>query len=128
MEGISDIKITGIDAKRPPRILKEPYINLYFVLSHKAIAGWCTDFNRLGATYPFPAKIDEKEGLYIETWVRRIDEIEPQLARLKASVQECSVAYIARIESATAAGIVSTSAESAEQMRLNAVIAGLPFD
>jgi len=128
MEGISDIKIIGIDKKRPPRILKEPYINIYFVLSHKAIAGWCTDFNRLGAKYQYPAKIDETEGLYIDTWVRHIDEIHPQLTRLKATVKECSVAYVARIEAATAAGVATTSTDSAEQVRLNGVIAGLVFD
>ncbi len=128
MEGISDIRIIGIDQKRPPRILKEPYINLYFVLSHKAIADWCSDFNRLGTKYSFPARIDEKEGLYVETWVRRIEEIEPQLTRLKATVQACSVAYISRIETASAAGGTSTSGESPEQVRLNAAIAALVFD
>ena len=30
MEGISDIKIIGIDEKRPPKIRKEPYIDLVF--------------------------------------------------------------------------------------------------
>ena len=38
MEGISDIRISGMDENRPPRIGKEPYINLYFRLVHKAPA------------------------------------------------------------------------------------------
>ncbi len=35
MEGISDIKIVSIDSKRPPVIRKQPYIALFFTLSHK---------------------------------------------------------------------------------------------
>jgi len=128
MEGISDIRIIGIDPKRPPQIRKEPYINLFFVLSHQAIAGWCTDFNRLAAKFPYAAKIDEKQGMYIETWVRSVDEVAPQLDRLKSTLQQCNTEYIARIEAATAAGNATTTGESAEQMRLNAVVSGLLFD
>ena len=44
MEGISDIKICGIDETRPPMIKKEPYIDLNFKLIHKAPKDWCNDF------------------------------------------------------------------------------------
>lgn len=128
MEGISDIKIVGIDTKRPPMMQKEPYINLYFALSHQAIAGWCSDFNRLTSRYQYPAKINEKEGLYIETWVRDAGEIAPQLRRLKESVQQCIDQYIARINAATEAGTLSTVTESAAQINLNKVVASLNYD
>jgi hypothetical protein len=128
MEGISDIKIVGIDTKRPPLMQKEPYINLYFSLSHQAISGWCSDFNRLTSRYQYTAKIDEKEGLYIETWVRETAEIAPQLNRLKASVQQCSDEYIAKINAATNASASVSSNVSAEQVHLNKVIAALNFD
>jgi len=32
MEGISDIKICGMDEKRPPRMKKEPYIDLFWAI------------------------------------------------------------------------------------------------
>ena len=73
MEGISDIKITGIDEKRPPVIRKEPYIDIFFKLSHQAPADWCKDFNALLSNHPTAPKIKEKEGLYIEGWVRTAD-------------------------------------------------------
>ena len=70
MEGISDIRISGIDEMRPPRIRKEPYINLYFKLIHKAPKDWCEDFNHLVAKGDYPVKIEPNTGLFIETWVR----------------------------------------------------------
>ena len=44
MKNINDLKITGIDNARPPRIRKEPYIDLVFTLSEKANKEWCHDF------------------------------------------------------------------------------------
>ena len=38
MEGISDLKIIGTDERRPPIIRKEPYIDVFFKLSHQAPA------------------------------------------------------------------------------------------
>ena len=128
MEGISDIKIIGMDEKRPPRLRKEPYIDLYFVLSHQAVAGWCKEFNQIAAKYLYPAKIDEKQGLYIETWVRTMDEIAPQLNTLKETVQTCIAQYIAKISVAATTGQANPGGESTEQMKLNAVISGLKFN
>jgi len=45
MDGISDIRIVGIDAKRPPIIRKEPCIDIYFELSHKVPKYWAEEFN-----------------------------------------------------------------------------------
>lgn len=128
MEGISDIRITGIDDTRRPRMRKEPYINLYFTLSHQAPADWCTDFNRLFSKHPYTPKINEAEGLYIEAWVRNPDEIEPLLAQLKEGVARCSDEYIARINAATAVGRSEGKEEGGEQGRLNAIVTKLKFD
>lgn len=129
MEGISDIKITGIDEKRRPRLHKEPYINLYFTLSHQAPAAWCADFNRLFGKHKYTPKITESEGRFIEAWVRAPDEIPSLLAELKAGVKQCSEEFIARINAATAAGNAGNKIEDVgEQARLNAIIAGLKFD
>ena len=131
MEGISDLKIIGIDERRPPVIRKQPYIDIIFKLSHQAPPDWCHDFNGLLAKHPATPKIDEKEGLYIEGWVRTPDTIEEYLEQLKGSVTECIRQYIERIEqSARSAGDANSALakETGEQGRLNHIIAALKFD
>ncbi len=130
MEGISDIKITGIDEQRPPKIRKEPYIDLVFKLSHKAPSDWCKDFNDSLSKNTYAPKINLDDGLYIQTWVRSIDEIVGLLQLLKKSVTECTEHYIEKVQRAahTADGQNSLLKEGGgEQGRLNAVIAGLDF-
>ena len=130
MEGISDLKISGIDEMRPPRIRKEPYINLFFKLIHEAPKEWCEDFNRLVANGSYPAKIEPSTGLFIETWVRKPEEIEAALDVFKEAVNTCNQEYIARIqaEARAAADVGDDSEEGGEQGRLNRIIAGLNFD
>lgn len=131
MEGISDIRITGIDERRPPRIRKEPYIDIVFKLSRQAPADWCSAFNTLLLKHPAAPKIKEGEGLYIEAWVRTADEIAPFLALLKGKVAECSRQYIERIElAARNSGDLNASLalEAGEQGRLNRIIAALDFE
>lgn len=131
MEGISDIRIIGIDDKRPPVIRKEPYIDIVFKLSHQAPVDWCKDFNALLAKHPSTPRIKDKEGLYIEAWVKTPDTIVALLEQLKDKVSECSREYIARIElsirNAQNAN-ASLSEETGEQGRLNRIIAALDFD
>jgi hypothetical protein len=129
MEGISDLKIIGIDEMRPPRIRKEPYINLFFKLAHEAPKEWCEDLNRLVAKGGYPAKIEPAKGLFIETWVRKPEEIQTALDELKQAVSTCNDAYIARIQAeARAAADVGDSSDEGEQGRLNRIIASLNFD
>jgi len=132
VEGISDIKIIGIDEKRPPKIRKEPYIDIFFKLSHQAPDDWCRDFNAILSKHPATPKIKEKEGLYIEAWVRRPDEIITLLEQLKGAVTECSRRYIERVErsirNASDASASLAQLESGEQGRLNRIIAELKFD
>jgi len=131
VEGISDIRIVGIDETRPPKIHKEPYIDLFFRLSHKAPPAWCTEFNDSLAKHPFTPKIKPELGLYIETWVRKPDEVPVHLKFLKAKVAECSARYIEKLR------LASEKAQSegdalkhglGEQGRLNSIIAELDFD
>ena len=131
MEGISDIKIVGIDEKRPPVIMGAPYIDLFFKLSHQAPLDWCADFNALMSKHPGSPKIKQKEGLYIEAWVKTPELIVDYLELLKKNVTLCSDMYIERIEQAardTNSSDVSGVSEDSAQGRLNKIIAELVFD
>ena len=132
MEGISDIKIIGIDDKRPPVIRKEPYIDLYFKLSHQAPVDWCKDFNTILSKHPTTPKIKEKEGLYIESWVRNPDDIKTLLKQLKDAVAESTRRYIERVERTTRnandANQLLANQGGGEQGRLNKIIAELDFE
>lgn len=131
MEGISDIRIAGMDENRPPQVGKVPYINLYFRLSHKAPLDWCVGFNDLLAKHEYTPKINIKEGLFIEAWVRNPDEIVVLFQLLKEKVAESTARYIEKI----AVSKRETDSDNAllqkdgggEQGRLNRVIAGLDF-
>lgn len=131
MQHISDLKIIGIDETRFPRIRKEPYINLFFKLSHKAPPDWCQDFNMLFTNHEYAVKIDANTGLYIETWVRKMDEIPGHLDLLKKKITECNDVYI---QKAKEQELVRARANEAgrntpgEQEILNQLIANLKFD
>lgn len=126
MDGISDLYISGIDEERPPIIRKEPYIDLHFKFNHKAPEQWCDDLNRL---IPKPSKVDPKQGLYVDTWVRKIEDIEPLFELLRKAVQLCTKNYIARAEEERLAAIAAgkAPADEGEQGRLNKVIAHLDY-
>lgn len=131
MEGISDIKITGLDEQRPPKILKEPYINLFFKLSHEAPKQWCEDFNMLIGKRKYPVKINPSAGLFVETWVRQPAEIKATLEDLKKVITACNEAYIARVEAearaVTKANADSKNAAGVAQAELNSIIEALDF-
>ena len=130
MEGISDIKITGIDEKRPPRIRKEPYIDLIFRLSHKAPVDWCHDFVDHHSKDGFPVKIDTKECLFIETWVRTPEQIVEHLEILKKAVAQCNARYIEKIlarDQLRDGDNDRLAQESGPQGQLNRIVAGLDF-
>jgi len=129
MEGISDLKIMGIDMKRPPKVRKEPYIDIIFKLTHQAPKDWCKIFNDKMAKNTAKPKINEEEGLYIETWVRAMEGIAPLLEQLKQAVVEANREYIERIELSTRnrADVNASSEQSGEQGRLNEIVAALVF-
>lgn len=132
MQGISDINIIGVDETRPPFIRKEPYIDIFFELSHQAPIDWCKDLNSLFALNHTAsnANIDEKKGLFIKTWVRTPDEILSLLEQLKEEITECTRQYIERIQlnSHQSGDETSETNESSEQANLNKIIASLVFD
>lgn len=130
MEGISDIKIAGIDEKRPTRIQKEPYIDLCFRLSHKAPLEWGHDFNDHHPNATYPSAVDTKECLYRETWVRPPTEIVGHLQTLKKAVADCNARYIAKIQAGLRdrdGEIDALAKETGPQGQLNCIIAGLDF-
>lgn len=131
MDSISDIKITGIDDERPPRMRKEAYIDLNFKLSHKAPLEWCEDFNALGSRLDPGAKIDKIKGLVIETWVRDMDLIVAQFEKLKKTILLCNSQYIEKIRlrklAAASKGATVTGMDG-QQNRLNEIIAQLNYD
>jgi hypothetical protein len=131
MQHINDLKITGIDDARFPKIRKEPYINLFFKLSHKAPPDWCQDFNMLFTNHEYAVKIDASTGLYIETWVRKMDEIAGHLDVLKKKITECNASYIQKAKEQEAIEAKANAAgrdTPGEQETLNKLIAGLNFD
>ena len=131
MEGISDLKIIGVDERRPPIIRKEPYIDIFFKLSHQAPTDWCKDLNALLSKLPTSPRIKETEGLYLEAWVKTPDEIVAFLTLLKGKVADCNHQYIERIELAArnAAGAANAAQDhdSGEQGRLNKILGALDF-
>ena len=130
MEGISDIRICGFDDKRPPRIDKKPYIDLFYKLIHQAPKDWCEDFNQLVSKGENSAKITPATGLIIETWVREPNEIESSLEVLKKAVTTCTEEYIAKIDARIKASETTQAkpGDEGEQGHLNKIIAALNFD
>ncbi|WP_196140808.1 hypothetical protein [Aliikangiella sp. G2MR2-5] len=130
MKEIFDLKIIGVDPTRPPKIRKEPYIELYFKLNHEAPMIWLKEFNDLVSKGEYPIKIKPENSSIIETWVRSIKEVEPAFNNIKLAVQTCIDNYRSRqqaqLDKARAAenGVVL----SAAQIELNTVIENLNFD
>lgn len=125
--------IIGIDETRPPKIRKEPYIDISFKLSHQAPIEWCKDLNALLNKQVATANttITEKEGTFIKTWVRTSDEIISLVEQIKLAIVECTHQYIERIQlAAQNSGDADTSKnlETGEQANLNRIIASLDFD
>jgi hypothetical protein len=131
LEGISDIRIVGIDDKRPPRIRKEPYIDLFFRLSHQPPKKWCEDFNKLTKDLVPPVKINENGGIFIDAYVRDMDHIPAHLAKIKKKITACNTLYLENIrlsELAEAAKNTSHHGAAGEQGKLNAIVAALIYD
>ena len=130
MEGISDIRVVGIDEKRYPRIRKAPYIDLFFKLSHQAPKEWCDYFNDLGKRLDPPVKIDKSDGLFIEAWVRDMDLIPACLDKIKQAVEASNAKYMETVRQLRMASGEDAlrSGEDTRQGRLNAILASLNFD
>jgi len=131
MSDIKEIRITGFDNDRPPRVRKEAYIDLYFQLSEKAPLDWCEDFNALGRKVNPSPKIDINKGLHIESYVNNMNLIATHLVAVKALLLECSRQYQEKADEKArklAASNVSLQGEDGEQLKLNEIVAALSFD
>ena len=130
MDSIDDIRIVGLDPKRPPRIQGFPCIDLFFTLSAVAPKGWCDEFNLLVGQPKYSIKIDPEKGEFIETWVRLPDEIRPTLEKLKQTVSACNRAYQQVVDTANRPRmkVATGGTESPEQVYLNSVVQSLVFD
>jgi hypothetical protein len=130
LNDVADIRLIGIDEKRPPRVRKEPYIDIFLKLSSMAPKAWCEDFNRIGKQLEPEVKINQKEGLFVEAWVRNMEDIPSHIEKIKLKVAACNLLYIETIRLKELADIAKNAAlfsEDGQQGRLNAIIAGLNF-
>lgn len=131
METFSDIRIVGLDEQRPPRVRKEPYIDLYFMLSRQAPKMWCENFNKLSKDLVPPVKIDESKGIFIDAYVRDMNHIPAHLEKIKKKIIACNQQYIESIrqrELDEAARNASHLGAAGEQGKLNTIIAALKYD
>lgn len=131
MQDISDIRIVGIDENRPPRVRKEPYIDLFFKLSHQAPEAWCEDFNKLAGKSEPAIKIDKNKGLFIDTYVRDMSDIQAHLDKIQKKITACSEQYLENIrqtELASAEKNSSLQGEGGKQAQLNTIVAALKFE
>ena len=131
MTAFEEIRISGIDETRPPKVRKESYIDLHFMLSRQVPEDWCEDFNVFGRRINPAAKIDKNSCLTIDTYVNDMDRIPLQLTELKEAVTECNRQYLEKLrqrELALAAEKTALEGEGGEQQRLNLIVSALEFD
>lgn len=131
MTQFSEIKIKGTDPLRPPRIRKESYIDLYYLLSEEAPVDWCEDFNALGRRVNPMAKIDVSQRGFINSYVNAMETIPAHFAQIKQAVADCNAQYLEKLrqrELAQARDAASLSEEGGKQHQLNSIIASLDFD
>lgn len=130
MKDIRKLKIAGIDSARPPKMRAEPYIDLVFKLSERVNKEWCQDFNMLFTRSEYTVKVNAIDCLYIETWVRTMDEIPGHLKMLQEKVAECNQKFYDR-ELARSQLIsdknTQLAGEQGAQGLLNDIIAKLDF-
>ena len=131
MNAIGDIRIISIDEERPPQIRKEAYIDVFYKLSKQAPKDWCEDFNALGRQLNPAVKMDINKGVFIDAWVKNMNDIPAHLEKIKLKVKECNEQYIekARLKAlALAASVASKLGQGSQQNALNEIVAGLKFD
>ena len=124
-----DVSIKSIDPNRPPQIRKEPYIELFFELSAVVSREWCDEFNSMLQKHMSKPKIRSDEGQFIETWVRRAEDIPAHLELLKKAVKRCDEVMRVRLMEAANVSVSDSGerTESSAQAQLNSIIRGLNF-
>ena len=131
MEDITTLKMIGTDQNRPALLSGAPYIELVFKLSEQAPLEWCQDFNLMFEKYKYSVRIDINKGIFIETWVRKMEEIPPHFELLKTKIIACNELYLKKQAALNLKLLGDTqdiSAAQGEQLKLNNVMAGLNYD
>ena len=131
MAAFKEIKISGFDESRPPRVRKEPYIDLFYQLSEEPPQEWCEDFERFGRLLHPHAKVDKASRCFINTYVNDMNVIPAHFAQLKQAVFECNTHYEEKLrkraeELARQNRILSEG--SSEQFKLNRIVESLDFE
>jgi hypothetical protein len=93
MAEVTNIKIIGFDEERPPMIQTRPCVDLVFQLDQEAPPEWCKCFSEVTGKTRYPISINPEEGIFIETWVKKPEEIEGSLASVKKFVAATNVNY-----------------------------------
>ena len=126
----TEYKIIGIDEARPPKIQRQPCIDLVFELNETAPEDWCKQFQVVVGKTRYPITIDPVEGLFVETWVRKASEIAASLELIKSFVAKGNDAYKAMVlrnsDAPVEEGVVVEL--TPEQKQLNEIVSGLYFD
>jgi hypothetical protein len=131
MTQFSEIKITGIDTNRPPRVRKEAYIDLFYQLSEDAPEEWCDDFVSFGRQVNPLAKIDKIKPGFISTYINDMDEIPRHFEQIKQAVVDCNTQYMEKLmkrEQTLARENATEREEGGQQFKLDEIIAALDFD
>lgn len=129
MEKIENLKIKGIDQNRLPNLDNNNYIDVIYQLTQKAPRSWCLDFNNFFSKDRHKTRIDPEKGLYIETWVRDMEEISNELDLIKQKINICNANYINKLEEAALLRKNSLNESSSiEGRKLERILANLKFD
>ena len=129
MEKIENLKIKGIDQNRLPNLDNNNYIDVIYELTQKAPRDWCLDFNNFFNKERNKTRIDPEKGLYIETWVRDMEEISNELDLIKQKINICNANYDKKLEEAALLRKNSQNENSSiEGRKLERILANLQFD
>ena len=129
MGQIDKIKIKGIDINRPPNLDNNNYIDVIYELTQHAPKDWCLNFNNFFSKERHKTRIDPNQGLYIETWVRDMDEIPTELSLIKHKIKTCNKMYMEKLnQEALLRENAKSDKESIKSRKLKNIIANLNFD
>ena len=129
MNKIENLKIKGIDKNRLPNLDNNNYIDVIYELTQQAPRNWCLDFNNFFSKERHKTRIDPDKGLYIETWVRDMEEIPKELNLIKQKIKICNTNYIEKLQKeALLRQNMQSDSSSIKGRKLDRIIADLDFD
>jgi len=131
MEEFKELKIIGLDENRPRKAERRgdnSIIHLFLKLSHKAPVHWCQDFNRLleGAIPSVHIKVDG--GLFIETWVRKPEEMHNHITSIQEKVRAVNELYKNRLGEMQKRFDKSDQEQYQLQKKIDSTVNSLKFD